>query len=1064
MKIYTQSSDVESRAPIPWEANVGNWFQYMFSSSLLDPNIYKENGPEIFSKFLKSLADSPRNILMGSTFFGEIPFNYGRGPVADNGGRFGGIQYISSNPDEIPPNSSDLIYGRWNDPTANLCTGWDLLPADVLAERIEKIKLYTKALHEFGKVKRIMPYIDFSSGLYGRHNSPTYIDNPCTCLEGFPDWIITDPADPQYDPNDPLNKLHEHYVCTDCPAPITDPNDPNNSPPKSYGFWEFYERWDEYARPNGLFELGTKPPPPTEWLRTWSPTASYNQDLGVGLSAAEKNDLKQFSFGYTGSVRACERQGPNLRYAVCINHQGWELWWRQVVRWIAIVGYDGVFVDNSTFQDCWNSECEAGYQVWLEENFTGQEIERYFTKNLPLSILLEATAGEGWYIDPNNNWAGKYWSYSGSNGGIQNPISPDSDALQSLYCYKVTGPGDIANTQSCLSQPVGILPLDYFNTRLKFLFYYRITGSVEINLLIEWQINGQVVSSHIFPISSLANEMEWVPSNPIKFNSPMNAASLYIAFQVSGAGTVWFDGMWLGKESDSLERQIRTLDNSNANNIVHWASLAYWLFTSDQKLGYLRDEGRKINPDFEVFSNGFHSVNVDYFETEGKVFDLEAHREDVGKFPGMYDPHGTPLTFTDRTDCQDNNISINAPLLVSNIFGYKYIHSSRRPGSFGYHMPQLFAYIDDLHDQGTYLLNEDTALLNMAEMAAFGGGTGIDNRLRAYYNIYGYTPYEISPLALNIRDVEDRFWNDVKDYNYLFAGYHTHADIAIVFHDFTTTEPCNAFDHLMSFVKGLAGKGVLWDVLSENRCTLENFKRYKCIIYQDIERISEAELNAVKDYLDPAIGNGIVIAANIVGNFDEWFRPRYLGVGTENILEDTWPPININPFESINPPHSSDDPRIPQPSFTNGNLVYQDHSLNPDAVIDILNSDFNLQLQIATLPNQGSVAGLRFNTWIKYESDTTIALHILNYNVSMGIANGGKVTSIDNKLIISLLLPVQNVQSVINVKSITLYEPGINKPPLTLNQNAFTLDPSSRLIFTIPSLIVYTIALIEYTE
>ena len=53
---------------------------------------------------------------------------------------------------------------------ADPATGFGRLPPAQLATRIALIEQYTDAAHSLGKIKRIMPYIDFGTQLFGRHD------------------------------------------------------------------------------------------------------------------------------------------------------------------------------------------------------------------------------------------------------------------------------------------------------------------------------------------------------------------------------------------------------------------------------------------------------------------------------------------------------------------------------------------------------------------------------------------------------------------------------------------------------------------------------------------------------------------------------------------------------------------------------------------------------------------------------------------------------------------------------------------------------------------------------
>ena len=94
------------------------------------------------------------------------------------------------------------------------------------------------------------------------------------------------------------------------------------------GFWEFYDHWEEYSEWLG-------PRPKTD-PNTWS---------------AVKRDGSHRTFVWP-------RWAPLRRYSMCPNNAEWMQFQRQVVRLIAQVGYDGVFIDNANrLEDCYCPGC-----------------------------------------------------------------------------------------------------------------------------------------------------------------------------------------------------------------------------------------------------------------------------------------------------------------------------------------------------------------------------------------------------------------------------------------------------------------------------------------------------------------------------------------------------------------------------------------------------------------------------------------------------------------------------------------------------------------------------------
>jgi hypothetical protein len=103
---------------------------------------------------------------------------------------------------------------------------------------------------------------------------------------------------------------------------------------KRLGLFQFYDRWDEYARD---FKLGARPAgDPLEWTQ---------------------RDARGNIYFRIGGGR--EEAGGMTRYSMCVNHPGWRRWQMIVAEWSARVGYDGVFMDNVLVHRCYDRHCEA---------------------------------------------------------------------------------------------------------------------------------------------------------------------------------------------------------------------------------------------------------------------------------------------------------------------------------------------------------------------------------------------------------------------------------------------------------------------------------------------------------------------------------------------------------------------------------------------------------------------------------------------------------------------------------------------------------------------------------
>ena len=106
-------------------------------------------------------------------------------------------------------------------------------------------------------------------------------------------------------------------------------------PEKRTGFFHYYDQWDEYR----AFGLGPKPAAdPTLWSQVHGP-----RPLGGGPPDA-------------------------LHYEPCINHPAWSQHLDLVVRQIAKVGYDGMFLDVNTLH-CVCSHCQEKFDIYLLDKY-----------------------------------------------------------------------------------------------------------------------------------------------------------------------------------------------------------------------------------------------------------------------------------------------------------------------------------------------------------------------------------------------------------------------------------------------------------------------------------------------------------------------------------------------------------------------------------------------------------------------------------------------------------------------------------------------------------------------
>ncbi|NLF71721.1 MAG: hypothetical protein GX575_22045 [Candidatus Anammoximicrobium sp.] len=126
-------------------------------------------------------------------------------------------------------------------------------------------------------------------------------------------------------------------------------------PERRAGFWEFFDRWDEYQ----AFALGPRPASdPFQWIQV------------------RPDGKPHFFYTFTGEFYPGYE--PNIRYAVCQNRPEWRYWTEKVVENVARCGVDGVFVDNAGSLRCHCPVCQQKWRAWLGQRYTADQRQRLF--------------------------------------------------------------------------------------------------------------------------------------------------------------------------------------------------------------------------------------------------------------------------------------------------------------------------------------------------------------------------------------------------------------------------------------------------------------------------------------------------------------------------------------------------------------------------------------------------------------------------------------------------------------------------------------------------------------
>ena len=146
-----------------------------------------------------------------------------------------------------------------------------------------------------------------------------------------------------------VTRLHETGV--KAVIPYIDNQQLGGDAERRSGFWELYDRWDDYRE----FGLPPKPPvDPIHWMQK------------------DPEGVTQFN-----EPKAYPSYLPESFYAPCPNNPHWRSWLAFVIGHIVECGYDGVFVDNNILH-CYCPDCRAAFQRYLPTRYKPAELRQAF--------------------------------------------------------------------------------------------------------------------------------------------------------------------------------------------------------------------------------------------------------------------------------------------------------------------------------------------------------------------------------------------------------------------------------------------------------------------------------------------------------------------------------------------------------------------------------------------------------------------------------------------------------------------------------------------------------------
>lgn len=824
----------------------------------------------------------------------------------------------------VEQGNTNALYGDWTVQPVSLIGPLGPLPAGQLQERINSVKDY---LNQYKGITKYFPYIDFGTQIFGNHLLRT-------------------------------------------------------------GFWEFYDKWDEYK---ALFDIGEKPPDPTTWLRRLSSSI-------IKQSASYPDELAGFSFSYS------PKSSPYYRYSVNILSQGWEMWWKQVMQWLAKAGYELAFVDNVYFSSCWNDECQTEYRKWLEARFTSAEIDKYFTlrEYAPgaSSYWDRDFEGPEWIADTNNGSYKLNYAYAGGGGTLW----PDEDSYHGLYSARLEGPGMLETATSPLSA----------SGTYRLTIHYKTSPDAQASVVID--AAGLPNEPKLFPLASSSNWTEY--KQQITF--PIN--SYRLRFKLDGPGKLWVDDIWIapvvvvsGQETTEYPKFTfklpGTVNSADVGaelingswpfaKLANWAVSSFWDSVVDAKVSYLRDMARQINPKFEIFTNSYRPRGkVDYFMVEGQAHEFEAGRDDVGNFPGVYKAGDHVRSGTAVSD-----------VLNTNIFDFRYVHSKRASDFFSYaiHSPT-----------GGITHNLDSMLLHLAEASAFGGGAGRDPGIR-----YAYPTYT-DEIRKPYYDLNKKFFAFVDNNTDLFACLSPYAEVGIVFHNVAAKSDQS---EVLDLATTLAGRGITYDVLGEERISKKNFDRFKVLIYHDVGKISDNEASLLLDFMTQG---GVVIAVGDVGKYDSLYHLRAFSANS------IWPPVKFGGAQVVQQPVGS------------GKYIYVPAgSTNITDVTSWITDWLGRSPGMFPTINSEALSRMRAAVWA---GQKRTVVHLVNYNVPLGLNNANKVATLEN-LEVKIKLPDNFRPSQVNI-----YSPEATSTVAV----SFKENNDGTTSFVVPKMRIYSIAEIK---
>jgi hypothetical protein len=781
---------------------------------------------------------------------------------------------------------------------------------------------------------------------------------------------------------------------------------------RTAGLWAFYSQWESYA---DFFAMGTQPPPVNDWLRkTWDEEFHWPDTTECVIP----DELAGLAPEY------CPVRGNGwYRFALNPLSEGFTMYWKLMLEWAARAGYGLGYFDNAYQRFCWNDECEDGYLAWIGERYDAAEIDRYLTETS--SRLTHHSSFDDWSLGETGIWSPNNGAmYTVANGAAV--VSPDLDAVRGRYSLRVDtlGPTAGAVMQLHPDGPPGdwVLGMQVRTTCAGPTLYMEVFGQTPQGT--------QGIWTQTVP---LPDSQTWV-AHTIPFTVPPEALSPpVINMIVKGADggdcSTWLDELTAVLDGETPTSSVRLWRHSLDTQALHLRrteTYAYWDSIPDTVLPDIKQAALAIDPDFWLLTNsGKQRRGAEAYFVERALLEPERAMLGRGAFPGTYTAGSPTCTINanpnlrchpaggpNECSCIDGK-PIYANHTVDNVLDYKVTAAERYADEFAYRF-HIRARFD-----GHYLLNRPSAILALAEDAAFSGGALSDLQLESDYWRYS------AALGETLRTIKIDFLDWAEAHGELFRCLTSTATVGLMWHDVgenETADPGTVEVGLIAIAEQLSDAGVTYDVISAKNLTADNLARHRVLIYADLPRIGSAEALMVADYL---AAGGIVLASEDAGLFDEYYRRWDLHPSP------LWPPVTIVPGQGTYP-------------VGLGTFVWFPEGLSGSDVLSVLP---DAQVFPSLTPAQRATTRAAF-----WSAPGRFTAHILNYDIPVELALGSTpagplLTSVEVAIPTGTFIP----------STATIYSPETGTSqgsvPVTTSGGISTV--------IIPYLAVYAVVLLE---